>query len=149
MNRVRLKQSHHQTRHVAADGHLVRVIRGVYVRRPEWEALSARDRHALRVVEHVSRLSGHVVASHWSAAALWGLPVVDCWPDVTEVIDTGRATTVTNGSLRRRPGPGRGGGPAPRRHGLLRAALRGHPARPAGGAGRRERRGGAARRRGL
>lgn len=57
------------------------VRRGAYYPAAEWADLDGRARHALLV--HASVRLWHAPAgpiSHWSAAAVWGLPIVGPWP---------------------------------------------------------------------
>lgn len=59
----------------------VRVCRGAYYPRQLWDELDARARHALLVHAAVPQWREPAgVLSHWSAAALWGLPVIGRWP---------------------------------------------------------------------
>jgi hypothetical protein len=52
----------------------VRVRRGAYVDRDAWDALSLAERHVLRIHAHARTRAFVPVYSHWSAAALHGLP---------------------------------------------------------------------------
>jgi hypothetical protein len=56
-------------------GDLVRVRRGTYIGATVWAGMSADERYATVVRVAVDGLADGVV-SHWSAAALWGLPLV-------------------------------------------------------------------------
>ncbi|GAA4264884.1 hypothetical protein [Frondihabitans peucedani] len=91
-------------RRLGASGVLVRVVRGVYLPSPVWEALSERERSVTRIVAVVERLTTKVTVSHWSAAAIWGFPVPDAWPRDVQVIDEKRATSNRIATLHRRPG---------------------------------------------
>ena len=63
-------------RHAADRGEFVRIRRGAYVDTGTWHELGVEDRHALVVrAVHATR-ERPVVFSHWSAAVVWGLPVV-------------------------------------------------------------------------
>lgn len=64
----------HTGRRVAA-GDLIRVRRGVYASRTEWDALAPWDRYLVRV-HAVAMLDPGVVFSHESAAVLLGLPIL-------------------------------------------------------------------------
>jgi hypothetical protein len=59
---------------------VIRLRRGVYVLTAEWAALGADDRYLRRIRAHAAVAEGPAVYSHFSAAALWGLPVVGAWP---------------------------------------------------------------------
>ncbi|AMM19560.1 hypothetical protein AX769_04660 [Frondihabitans sp. PAMC 28766] len=91
-------------RHLAAKGTMARVVPGSYINGLTWKALDKRERYALRVREHMARVSPRLVASHWSAAALWGMPVIDSWPAETQVTDPSRSTSSRTPALLRRPG---------------------------------------------
>lgn len=82
----------------------MRVVPGAYVDAALWQSLEPRDQHAIRVHAAVSRLTGPVVASHWSAAAIWKFPVPDAWPDHVEIVDPRRGECNRIPSMLRRPG---------------------------------------------
>ncbi|MBP2456324.1 hypothetical protein ABID70_001846 [Clavibacter michiganensis] len=70
-----------------ARGELVRLRAGVHVRRAEWEAVSARERHLLRI-RALARVSpGSIVLGGASAAAVHGLPRLAPWPAVVTLLD--------------------------------------------------------------
>jgi hypothetical protein len=70
-----------------ARGELVRLRAGVHVRRAEWEAVSARERHLLRI-RALARVSpGPLVLGGASAAAVHGLPRVGPWPALVTLLD--------------------------------------------------------------
>lgn len=58
----------------AEAGRLVRVLRGVYVERRDWEGLDGVARHRLLAHATQARFARPLVFSHWTAAALLGLP---------------------------------------------------------------------------
>lgn len=58
-------------------GHEVRVGRGAYVDRGEWEALTSGERQVLTLATYARTRAVPPVFSHWSAAALHGLPLAD------------------------------------------------------------------------
>lgn len=65
----------------ASTGALHRVARGAYVDAAAWNAMDDRSRHLARI-DAATRARGHPpVLSHWSAAALHGLPLLGPWPD--------------------------------------------------------------------
>lgn len=53
---------------------------GVHVSAAGLQQLDLTERYTLRVRAASLRMTGLDVLSHWSAAALWGLPAVDGWP---------------------------------------------------------------------
>lgn len=66
-------------------GREVRLARGAYVPTAPWLDLDARQRY-LMTVRAVARTRRHdMVLSHWSAAAIHGLPVVGRWPEGVHV----------------------------------------------------------------
>ncbi|MBT0994273.1 hypothetical protein KIN34_08235 [Cellulomonas sp. DKR-3] len=54
----------------------VRVRRGAYVGRDHWDGLTPDERYLLAVQATASAARGAPLLSHWSAAAVWGLPAV-------------------------------------------------------------------------
>ncbi len=71
---------HRAASRAAASGELVRVKRGAYCARSEWDASSEARRHLLRVVAF-AQSHPSAVFSHWSAAVVHGLPMIGRWPD--------------------------------------------------------------------
>lgn len=69
-----------ELRHEFERDALVRLRRGVYVLAAEWAALGEDKRYLLRIRAYAAVAEGAAVYSHFSAAALWGLPVVGAWP---------------------------------------------------------------------
>ena len=86
-------------RRAAAAGRLVRVVPGLYVEPEPWNDLSPEERHALRVMTVLARASERLVASHASAAALHGLPLLGQPPAVVHVLDPARSTGARSGTL--------------------------------------------------
>lgn len=96
-----------ETRHLrrlVEKGELTRIGPGVCVRNDIWSELSTTQQYVVTVYERVRRLDGAVCVSHWSAAAVWGLPVPDDWPEDVQVIDPSRRTSNRIATLHRRPG---------------------------------------------
>ena len=60
----------------ARDPGLVRVRRGAYVGREHWDGLGDDERYLLVVQATAAVAAGRPLVSHWSAAAVWGLPTV-------------------------------------------------------------------------
>ena len=75
---------HRAASRAAASGELVRVKRGAYCARAEWDASSEARRHLLRVVAF-AQSHPSAVFSHWSAAVVHGLPMIGRWPDDVHV----------------------------------------------------------------
>jgi len=57
-------------------GEWVRVSRGFYARASEWQSLTVREQHVLRILAVAGRASNSVIFSHQSAAILLGLPLL-------------------------------------------------------------------------
>jgi len=70
----------------ARRGHVVRLRRGVYCPRAEWEASDDRARHILRVRAVVARLTSPALVAGRSAAAVLDLPILGDWPDVVTLL---------------------------------------------------------------
>lgn len=70
-----------------ARGELVRLRAGVHVRRSEWEAVSARDRHLLRIRALARVAPDRVVLGGASAAAVHGLPRLAPWPALVTLLE--------------------------------------------------------------
>ncbi|WP_166877027.1 hypothetical protein [Salinibacterium sp. ZJ450] len=69
----------------AARGTQVRVARGVYLSTVAWAALDADERYVARVYAVAGTRRNQPVLSHWSAAAVHGLPIVGDWPDAVHI----------------------------------------------------------------
>jgi len=67
----------------ASRGHETRVAPGAYVEAAAWRALDPREQYLLRVRAVAETRRNRPVLSHWSAAAVHGLPQLGRWP--TEV----------------------------------------------------------------
>lgn len=65
-------------------GELIRLKRGAYCSRTSWDAASASERHRWRVLA-VAATYPRAVFSHWSAAAIHGLPIIGPWPSDVHV----------------------------------------------------------------
>lgn len=65
----------------------VQVRRGVWIRAELWHAMLPVTRHAALVQATALRCApdSAVIYSHESAAALWGMPRIEAWPDVAHV----------------------------------------------------------------
>ncbi|NQX11919.1 type IV toxin-antitoxin system AbiEi family antitoxin domain-containing protein [Microbacteriaceae bacterium VKM Ac-2855] len=69
-----------------AAGDYVRIKKGAYCAADEWAAMSALERHIM-LVHAVAESNPDVVFSHWSAAALRGLPIFGRWPAEVHVLE--------------------------------------------------------------
>lgn len=58
----------------------VRVRHGAYYPRAAWTGLNPMQKHAVLVHASVPRWQERHVVSHWSAAALWEIPIIGAWP---------------------------------------------------------------------
>jgi very-short-patch-repair endonuclease len=63
-----------------ARGELVKLRRGVYARGDDWEAADDRDRHIMRARAAITQMRESPVLAGFSAAAVWGMPVME-FPD--------------------------------------------------------------------
>ncbi|RNE63982.1 hypothetical protein EEJ31_05290 [Cryobacterium tepidiphilum] len=61
-------------------GNVIRLRRGAYVAAAEWQLLSPGARRLLAVRAHAAAADEQPVFSHFSAAAVWGLPSFNTWP---------------------------------------------------------------------
>jgi hypothetical protein len=81
----------------ARQGELVRLIPGTYAPATEWNLLDRDQQYRTLVDAARERLHADDVLSHWSAAAMWRLPIIGAWPDtvhVTAPVETGRRSTT-------------------------------------------------------
>jgi hypothetical protein len=69
----------------ALRGDEVRLARGAYVPIAPWLDLEARDRYLVTIRAVSMTRRKEMVLSHWSAAALHGLPIVGPWPTKVHV----------------------------------------------------------------
>lgn len=70
---------------------LVRVRHGVYVERAPWEGLDGRGRHLVRMRAVIPLLRSGMVFALDSAAAVFGVPRLDPWPERVHAVDAGIA----------------------------------------------------------
>jgi len=83
----------------AARGREVRVARGAYVDQPYWAGLGARDRYLLRISAVAETRGARPVLSHWSAAAIHGLPIIGPWPNRVHVTQDAALGTRSRGTV--------------------------------------------------
>lgn len=80
-----------------ADGSVTRLRRVVYLETQAWRTASTRERHLFAVLA-AARTMRDPVFSHRSAAALFGIPLLEPWPDEVHV------ASAWPGGGRARPG---------------------------------------------
>ena len=76
-----LYESRRQHARAAAAGTEVRIAAGAYVDRDVWAALDPRSRYLLKMRAVSDTRLHRPVLSHWSAAAVHGLPSLEGWPE--------------------------------------------------------------------
>jgi hypothetical protein len=96
----RLDDPRSLTRDVAR-GLLVKLRRGVYVRREVWDAATDRDRHLLRARAVLMAARRPVALAGVSAAAVWGMPIAGDWPVDVTVLDSWRGGGRAEPGVRR------------------------------------------------
>lgn len=74
-----------------------RVRHGVFYPAGQWKSLHDDAKHSLLVHASVPKWSTDHVISHWSAAALHGLPIIGGWPERVHVSVLGRSRTTQHG----------------------------------------------------
>jgi len=80
-----------QLARAARAGDMQRVANGVYVPGERWSELDDRERYLARIRAVADTRYSRPVLSHWSAAAIHGLPSIPRWPEDVHVT-IGRAT---------------------------------------------------------
>lgn len=70
----------------ARAGRFVRLAEGVYIPSSTWASLGEDDRQRAMVHAIARANRPGLVFSHFSAASLWGLPIVGRWPGKAEVV---------------------------------------------------------------
>lgn len=88
-------------RAAAERGTLRRLHRGVYVERAVWDGLDRDERARLFVAAALDAGRSDLVASHESAAALWGIPLVGTPPTMVHVAASLDAGTRTEHGFRK------------------------------------------------
>ena len=82
---------HHELRREFEHHTVIRLRRGVYTLAAEWDALGADARYLRRIHAHAATAEVPAIYSHFSAAALWGLPIVGAWPAEIHLATTSAA----------------------------------------------------------
>lgn len=70
----------------AQSGRVHRVARGAYLSFDIWRALDDREKYVAQIHAVAATRKFRPILSHWSAAALLGLPMIGSWPDTVHVI---------------------------------------------------------------
>src|SRR5690606_10935495 len=70
----------HQFARAARAGTELRLARGAYLPTAQWQRLNKREQYLARVRAVAETRRSAMVLSHWSAAALHGLPIRGEWP---------------------------------------------------------------------
>ncbi len=68
-------------RRSAERGQAVRVARGRFLPEAEWNELDHDAKYKAKIHAWVETTRTRQVFSHWSAAALWGYPIIGAWPN--------------------------------------------------------------------
>jgi len=82
-------------------GVLVKIRRGVYVRKYLWDLASDRDRHILRIRAVLAAAERPIAVSGRSAAAVWGMPIWGQFPSDVTVLDEWRGGGRAEPGVRR------------------------------------------------
>lgn len=72
-------------RRSAERGIMVRLARGRFLEAGEWNVLDPDEKYRAQVRAFAETTRTVQVFSHWSAAALWGIPIVGVWPSAIHV----------------------------------------------------------------
>lgn len=80
-------------RRSAERGDMVRVARGRFLPERDWHDLDLDTQYKAKIHAWVETTRAQQVFSHWSAAALWGYPVIGAWPNrihITQDLHSGQ-----------------------------------------------------------
>jgi hypothetical protein len=90
-----------ELRYAATRHELIRVRRGAYCRREQWNRLSDRDKHLLLIhaVHRLAQTPG--IVAGLSAAAVWGLDVPGFWPKEVTLLSEYRGGGKSERGVRR------------------------------------------------
>jgi hypothetical protein len=80
---------------------VVRLRRGAYCARDRWESWSDREQHVARVAAASRQAVERFVVAGVSAAAVWGMPVLDPFPAEVTVLDRHRGGGRSEPGVRR------------------------------------------------
>lgn len=90
-------------RRAAQRGELIRLRRGAYCDASHWNELDARQRYLLRIRAVAAAADEPPVLCSWSAAAVWGMPVLDGWPEEVHVLARPANGGRSKNGVRRHP----------------------------------------------
>ncbi|MDQ1127952.1 hypothetical protein [Microbacterium sp. SORGH_AS_0888] len=82
-------------------GEWVRIAAGVFVPGDQWRALLPIERHRVRVLEAMRRLTRPTTFVLFAAAAFWRMDVLGPWPTQVDVAAAGSRGGRATGSIRR------------------------------------------------
>lgn len=79
-------------RRAAVTGQKRRLLRGVYAPSSLWDSADDDARYLLRIKAVVLTRRTQPVLSHYSAARVWGLPILGRWPSEVHIVTPGSGT---------------------------------------------------------
>jgi hypothetical protein len=93
----------HRLARDAVAGTAHRVARGAYISADVWSELGARERYLQQIAAIAYTRRAEPVLSHWSAAAVHGLPIVGGWPDKVHIAVNAARGGRSSGQVVRHP----------------------------------------------
>ncbi len=75
------------------------MARGAYVDEAHWAGLDGRERYLLTILAVAQTRGSRPVLSHWSAAAIHGLPIIGPWPDRVHITQGARVGSRSRGTV--------------------------------------------------
>lgn len=84
-------------------GRLIRLRRGAYCEASHWQELDSRQRYLLRIRAVTAAAQRQMVLCSWSAGAVWGMPILDDWPDEVHVLGEPASGGRSKNGVRRHP----------------------------------------------
>jgi hypothetical protein len=84
-----------------AGGEIVRIARGAFAARADWDRLTPLAQHAQRVWEAGARATSTLLVSHWAAASLHGIDIIGRWPATVDVSVGPASGGRSSGAFRR------------------------------------------------
>ncbi|MCU1480272.1 MAG: hypothetical protein JWQ19_1058 [Subtercola sp.] len=87
----------HALSRAVSRGDAHRIRRGVYIAASRWSLLNPDERYLLRCRAECDSKESRPVLSHWSAAVVHGIPVIDGWPPtVHRLVERGSGGRTRN-----------------------------------------------------
>jgi hypothetical protein len=80
-----MDEDRHTLARRADAGTAIRLARGAYVDTEQWQSQDERSQYLTRIRAVWETRRHEMVLSHWSAAAIHNLPILDAWPTKTHV----------------------------------------------------------------